>query len=156
MTSTEFISNISSIIECDAQGLGFIFSIGLETINNYQEACTELKRTQKLANHFSDRAKGTSENPYMATTSDLIYLEMTDKELGTEVVKRIGVNYGFQKMLYSDHLRGGCSKKNAKKLQDIFEQEIEDWKTRYEKASVALEENNKFITLIPPDYRYWI
>jgi hypothetical protein len=153
MINLEIISNISSIDECAPKNLELIFSTGLEVINNYQEACAQLNKTQKLAAHFSDRAKRLGALSYFSNPSDLVQLDMTIEELGVEVVKRIGFSSGLKKLWYGDHGRGQCSLENVKKLQVIFAQDAEDWKMRTNKAERAFEENRE-IMLIPPDYRY--
>ena len=152
--NTEYISKISSITECDINGLSLILSFGFDTINNYEEACAELKNKQKLAAHFSDRVKRVGAKSHFPTDFDLNQLEMTKEELGAEVVKRIGYNDGFNKFWYGPHSLANCSRENVKKLVDIFTQEVTDCKTRYDKANIALEKNKDAIMLIPPDYRY--
>ena len=151
--STEMISNISEIVECDAKMLGLIFSIGFETINNYFEACSELEKTQNLADFFSNRIKNPKFNKY-ATPSELssFNLDMTVEEFGAEMMKRIGADVS---VLHHYNLSNGyCRNNHAKKLKNIYLQEIENLIPEYNKAEKALLENEKVIMLIPPDYRY--
>ena len=152
MKNTEIFSNISSIVECDSQRLGLIFSIVLEIINNYQEGNAGLEKRKRLAFYFSDRMNTDLAQDYM---NKLQILGMSPEELGAEIVQRIGLSEGFwYKAWYGEHHRGCCSPKSAKKLLNIVMQEIEDLEKKLEKADRAAEENKKIIMLIPPDYRY--
>ena len=135
---------VSSIDKCDAKELALLFSIGFEVINNYQTANAEFEKTQVLLDYFSECAKklvGSSPRP-------------NDEELGAEIVKRIGQNSAADQAMNGVHSFGHCSRKNAKKMQDILTQEFEDWKTAYYKAEKALEENIDIIEFITPKYRY--
>ena len=147
--STEMISNISEIVECDAKMLGLIFSIGFETINNYVEASSELDKTQNLVDYFSYRAKKSAF--WIEVTPDELAkfnLNMTVDELVKEMLKHIG---GLSR---KDISGGRLNNRHAKKLSDVYIQEVENLKPEYSKAEKALLENEKIIMLIPPDYRY--
>jgi hypothetical protein len=141
--------NASSIVECDANELSLIFSTGYELIKNFQEASAKLEKAQELAFHFYVRAnrKGGNYRAY-TTKGELRTLEMTKKELDFKIWKH------FPKYRSDYEYAGYCSKKQTKELLIIFEQEARDLKIPYDKAEKALEENNKIILLIPPDYRY--
>ena len=148
MATTEFISSISLISECDTKELSLVLSTGLDTISKYQEGSPELQMKQRLADYFSIRAKTNLAENFI---ENLRTLGMTPEELGIEIIKRIGVNDGFwYKGWYGNHRKGCVSQKNAKKILHIVTQEIEDLKTQY---NIEIE-NNKVITLIPADYRY--
>jgi len=146
-------TNISSINDCNAKELGRIFSIGFEVINNYQVASEELNKTQILLDYFSKCAKSAF-GSLPIYPSDLAELNMTKEELGAEIVNRIGHNSRNDEALRGAHSLGNCSKKNAKKMQDILTKEFDAWKTAYFKAEKALEEKIDTIFFITPKYRY--
>jgi len=146
----EMISNISSIVECDAKELGLILSVGSELISNYLETSMELEKTQKLTDYFSHRAGKLNIIKVEASELAKHDLNMTLEELGEEIVKRIGSN------ILGNYRRGSgtCSKKSAIKMRDILTQELEVCKFSFNKAEKALEENIQIVEIIPSDYRY--
>ena len=152
MTSIEIISNISSIVECDAEGLGLILSIGFNTINNCQEAYTELEEREKWVAYFSNPMY---DNTKVAIPELKRVFGITPEELSAEIIKRIGRNDSFRYRFRGWwHECGTCSPENAKKILEIVTQEAEEWKIRLDNAEQVFEENRKIVTLIPPDYRY--
>jgi len=140
----------NSIASLDAKELNSVLSIGFEIIYNYLEASAELDKTLRLLEHFSESAKKvTGSNPI---PSELAALGMTQEELGAEIVKRIGPKP--RGLWMGDHSLGFCTKGNAKIIEDMLTQELEEWETKFDEAEKALEENIKIVELIPPDYRY--
>ena len=147
---TEMISNVSSIVECDAKMLGLIFSIGLEVISNYQEVIAELNQKQNLVDLFSYRINGGKGT--LQQQLDQFNLDITSRELGEEIVKHVG--HTVTAWGRSDIRNGIFGKKIEIPMLEIYTKEKDFLENEYAEAEKVLLENIKVIEFIPPDYRY--
>jgi len=148
--STEMLSNISEIVECDAKMLGLIFSTGFETISKYMEVSWNIDKTQNLADFFSNITR--ARNLYYHSVPGFSNLNMTVEELIVEIVERIDVYLSTFNRI--DINKGLITVNVAKRMTNVCLQDVENLIPEYEKVEKALLENEKVILLIPPDYRY--
>lgn len=160
-TATQIMSQISSVAECDKQGLEVIIGEAYDAINRYISANENIEMCEKLLGFYKWRKSCGSLGPISLvppqSTVDKnlkMYLgDITREELYEEWTKRIGAYTEMQKKLLGDPAWGHGGAKDIKRIIDILTKEIEELNAQ----KMTEEEFNRklpVIMLIPPDYRY--